>query len=119
MIGKYRSEVNNSLSSDTESIDEKTPSVTDNPSVESDSPNRGEEDGTDKHDCCILTETEFTSDPISLVTDSHLTENDTDDFEVILSGDPVLVTDGVGSEALGPCRLEECRQVTDREENVT
>lgn len=106
------------LSTDTESIDKQTPSVANHPAVQRGSPHGGQHDQTKEHDQRILHEPGFPADPVALETDADLTNDDAENLEVRLCGDPVFVTDCVGGPTLGPDLLKERRQVADGEEGI-
>lgn len=61
------------LSTDSDSVDEERDSVTNNPSLESRSPNRSQENDTDEHDEGVLDESELATDPVSFNSDEDLT----------------------------------------------
>lgn len=107
------------FSTDTESIDEQTPTVADDPAVQTCSPHGGQHDQTEEHDEGVLYESGFSADPVAFETDTDLTDDDTEDLEVRLRRDPVFVTYGVGGPALGPDLFEEWCQITDGEESVS
>jgi hypothetical protein len=138
---RSRSKRNHSLSTDTDPVDEQTPSVHDRPSAQASPPHGGQHDQPDKHDQGVLDQSEFPADPISFETDEDLTDHDTDDLEVGLLGgagdgrsglgplqreelathrsDPVLAAHGVVLPTSGPDGLEEGSEVSDREQGVT
>ena len=78
---KARAQVN-SLSTNTNTVDEQTPSIHDRPTAQRGSPHGRQHDQSDKHDQGVLNETEFPADPITLETDGDLTDHDSDDLEV-------------------------------------
>ena len=57
--------------------------VTDDPSVQARSPRGGKHDQTKRHDQRVLHQSESSSNPITLESDEHLTNHDTDDLEVV------------------------------------
>jgi hypothetical protein len=71
------------LASDTDTVEEESPDVADDPSVLSDTPGGSEHEKTDKHDNSVLDKTEATAEPVSHDTDKDLTDNDTTDLEVV------------------------------------
>lgn len=126
------------LTTDTDGVEEQRPHVTDNPAVLGNTPRGSKHDQTDEHDDSILNETPATTDTIisiselsaniismgdllriTKVTNEQLTDNDTDNFHVADSGDPV----GIASLAALPAVLvgdvEQTGDVTDGEEDVT
>lgn len=107
------------LSTDTESVDEKTPSVANDPTVQACAPHGGQHDQPEEHDQRILNETGFSADPVAFETDTDLTDDDTENLQVGLGGDPVFVTDLICRPTLRPDLLEERCQVSDGEEGVT
>lgn len=67
----------------------------------------------------ILDETELPSDPVSLDSDEHLTDNDTRNLEVLDRVHPPDVARLVGPPALRPHGREQRGQVSDREQRRT
>lgn len=57
--------------------------------------------------------------PVTQETNEDLTDNDTNDFQVGDSLDPVRVADSLVIPAFRPDRLEQGSQVTDREQDVS
>ncbi|KAI3477577.1 hypothetical protein L1887_60617 [Cichorium endivia] len=106
------------LSAYADSIYEDGPCVADDPAVEGGAPHGGEHDGSERHDECILHHSEASSDPVALDADKDLSDDDSDDLEVVDCVEPVFVADGVVLPALGPYSLEEGREVSDGEEGV-
>lgn len=104
---------------DTESIDEQTPTVANDPAVQTCAPHGRQHDQAEEHDERVLYESGFPTDPVAFETDADLTDDDTEDLEIRLCGDPVFVTDGVGGPTLGPDLFEEWCQVADGEEGVS
>lgn len=91
--------------------------VADDPAVERSTPRRSEHDQTEGHDQRILDQTESTTDPISLNTDEDLSDNNTDDLQVVDSGDPIMVANEVrGGPALWPDGSVQARQVSNGKE---
>ena len=107
------------LSSDSDTVEELTPGVADDPAVEGCTPRSSEHDETEEHDEGVLDETKLSTDPVSFDTDRDLTDNDTDGLEVGHSRDPVLVADLVSSPASLPDRRVERTQVTDGEDTAS
>ena len=70
------------LSTDTDTVDELGPGVTDDPSVKGGTPRSGEHEKTERHDEGVLDETELSADPVAFDTDHDLTEHDTDGLQV-------------------------------------
>jgi hypothetical protein len=112
LVFQSRSRGHGVLATDTKSVDELRPGVADDPTVEGSTPRGGKHDETENHDEGILDETDTTTDPVTLDTDTNLTTDDTDNLNVRDGGDPVLLADIVGLPALGPDGLVETSQVT-------
>lgn len=74
------------LSTNSDTVNEQTPSVTDGPSAQGSSPHGGKHDQPDEHDQGVLNQTELSTDPISFEPDDDLTDHDSDDLEVGLLG---------------------------------
>ncbi len=123
------------FSADTDTIEEESPGVTDNPSVQSDTPGSGQPDQTEEHDHGILNQTPATTDskiisyeimrlavedlPVTNETNENLTDDYTKDLEVSNGIDPLDVTSRVLLPTSGPNGGEERSQVSDGEKNVT
>lgn len=125
------------LASNTDTVDEETPSVTDDPAILGHTPGGSQHDKTEKHDHGVLDQTPSTAEPsralirspsheesncsLPVTQDSNqdLTHDDTDDLEVVNGVDPPL-TAGFGVfPAIREGRLEQRLDVADREEHVT
>lgn len=110
----------NSLSTDTDTIDEQTPCVTNGPSAESCTPHGSQHEQTEKHDQSILYQSESSTNPVSLESNEDLADHDTNDLEVSLSSDPVLVTSRVVlAPTVRPDSGKERGQISDRKQGVT
>lgn len=56
---------------------------------------------------------------ITQITDENLSDNDTDNFQVVDGGNPVSIADGVVIPAIREGLLEQAADVADGEEDVT
>lgn len=74
--------------------------------------------GHTSHNQGILYQTDPSSYPVTLDADPNLSDNNTDDLEIIDRGHPVRVADLVVRPALRPDRLVQGRKVTNREQAV-
>ena len=94
------------LASNSNTVEEESPDVADDPAVLSNTPGSSKHEKTDEHDHGILDETEATAKPVTNNTDENLTDYDTADLEVVDSLRPCLITDLVGVPAFRESSLE-------------
>jgi hypothetical protein len=71
--------------------------------TERDSPGSSQHEKTDEHDRGILNQTEAATDPVTDDTDKNLSDDDTDDFEVLDRLNPGFVAD---SRVVAPASRE-------------
>ena len=99
-----------SLSTDSDTVDEQTPSIHDRPPAQRRPPHGSQHDQPEEHDQRVLNQTEFTADPVSLEPDGDLADHDTDDLEVGLLRVVVLSVLSVLSRTRLRKRLDDLQQ---------
>jgi hypothetical protein len=123
------------FSSHTNAVNEETPGITDYPPVQVQTPGSRKHDKTKQHDNGILNQTPATSDtgrslalharndemtiPVTDDTNENLTDDDTDDFEILNGADPILGANFIRGPAFRPDSLEKRGQISNGEEYVT
>jgi len=107
------------LAADADPVEEEGPAVADDPAVLGHSPCSREHQKTDKHDHCVLDEAPSSAEPVTNDADGDLTDNDTGNFEVIDCCYPSFVADLKGAPARFESRLQERRNVSNGEEDIT
>ena len=120
----------------TDAVEEESPGVANYPAILSNTPGCSEHKKTDEHDGCVLNQTPSSTEPslLSVIssnvsiprnipvtedTNENLTNDDTNDFEVLDGVDPLNVTCFIGLPAIRECCLEERCNVADGEEHIT
>jgi hypothetical protein len=107
------------LASNTDTVEEESPDVADDPSVLRDTPSGSKHEKADEHDDGVLNETEATTEPVTNDTNKDLTDNDTTDLKIIDSLEPGLVAYLSLTPACRESSLEKRPDITNGEEDVS
>jgi hypothetical protein len=107
------------LASNTDTVEEESPDVADDPSVLGNTPGGGEHKQTNEHDDGVLDETKATTEPVTNDTNKDLTDDDTTDLKIVDSLEPGLVADIGRTPAFRESSLEKRPDITNGEENIT
>jgi len=106
------------LAANAEGIEHQRKRIHDDPALQGFTPHRRKQDCADKHDDNILDQTPATSNPVADNADADLAEDNTHDFEVADSSNPILGADFIRFPTRRPHGLEEGREIPDRKEGI-